>query len=346
MNAPVAIRFENLSKTFGRGLKSIQAVSHLNLEIQSGQVYGFLGPNGAGKTTTIRILMDLVRPTRGTATIYGQNVHQHPGVLKRVGALIESAAFYGYLSGRENLEVLAHTARDYRPERIAALLEHVRLADRADQAVSGYSMGMKQRLGIAALLEQVRLADRADRAVSGYSTGMKQRLGIAAAILGDPDLVILDEPTNGLDPAGIREMRGFIRSLVDENGKTVFLSSHLLNEVEQICDRVAIIHQGELVREGAVASLLTEGLAEVRVQASPVDQAAEVLREGWAVSHTDGWLTVKAAPEDSPHIVRRLVAQEISVHQVILQRPSLEEYFMTITQAAEPASSGQENPRD
>jgi ABC-2 type transport system ATP-binding protein len=177
--------------------------------------------------------------------------------------------------------------------------------------------------------------------VSGYSTGMKQRLGIAAALLGDPDLLILDEPTNGLDPAGIQEMRGFIRGLADRQNRTVFLSSHLLNEVEQVCDRVAIIYEGKIVREGAVADLLAEGRAELRVQASPPDRAAEVLREGWAVSRDGGqWLTVSAQAEDQPHIISRLVAQGISIHQVVVHRPSLEEFYMAVTQAKAPAGGG------
>jgi ABC-2 type transport system ATP-binding protein len=311
MNESVAIRTENLGKTFGCGKKRVQAVKNLNLNVRSGQVYGFLGPNGAGKSTTIRLLMDLIRPTQGTVHIYGQDVRQRPQVLNRVGALVEGAAFYNYMNARDNLEVLARTANDYRPQRISALLE------------------------------QVGLTDRAHQAVGAYSTGMKQRLGIAAALLGDPDLVILDEPTNGLDPAGIQEMRGFIRSLADEQNKTIFLSSHLLNEVEQVCDRVAIIYEGEIVRDGAVADLLTEGKAELRVQASPLDKAAEVLGEHWAVSR-DGaqWLTVSAQPEDQPHIIKQLVAQGISVHQVVIQCQSLEEYFMAVTQAEIPANSG------
>jgi ABC-type multidrug transport system ATPase subunit len=304
MNKSIAIHTENLGKTFGRGKKSVQAIKNLNLNVQSGQVYGFLGPNGAGKTTTIRLLVDLIRPTQGVAYIYGQNVRQQPQVLNRVGALVEGAAFYNYMNARDNLEVLARTADDYHPRRIAALLE------------------------------QVGLTGRAHQAVGSYSTGMKQRLGIAAALLGDPDLVILDEPTNGLDPAGIQDMRGFIRNLVDQQNKTVFLSSHLLNEVEQVCDRVAIIYEGQIVRQGAVADLLAGGKAELRVQASPPDKAAEVLRERWAVS-SDGapWLTVSAQPEDQPHIIKQLVAQGISVHQVVVQRQSLEEYFMAVTQA-------------
>ncbi len=308
-----AIRSESLSKTFGRGSAAIAAVKDLNLEVETGQVYGFLGPNGAGKTTTIRMLMDLIRPNSGRAEIFGRDVRS-AGALKRVGGLVEGPAFYGYLSGRRNLEVLARTADDYRPERIRGLLEQVGLAARARQPVSGYSMGMKQRLGVA------------------------------AALMGDPDLVILDEPTNGLDPAGIQEMRGFIRGLAKERGKTVFLSSHLLNEVEQTCDRVAIIHKGERIREGPVARLLAEDASQLKVHVSPVEIAEEVLAERWKTSReflpgeTDPWLAVEAPPQDSHQVVELLVGRGVRVHQVIIQRPTLESYFLAATRVlpAEP----------
>jgi ABC-type multidrug transport system ATPase subunit len=302
MPETIAIRLHELSKTFGRGEKSIQAVCNLDLEIQARQVYGFLGPNGAGKTTTIRMIMALVHPSQGRVFVFGQDVQQNPEALKHVGALVEGAAFYGYLSGRMNLEVLAHTANDYR------------------------------RVQIMDLLEQVGLAGSADQKVSTYSLGMRQRLGIAAALLGDPDLVILDEPMNGLDPAGIQEMRQFIRSFVNQQGKTVFLSSHLLNEVEQVCDRVAIINKGQLVREGTVADLVA-GKAKLLIQASPLEKAVEVLHENWNISVSDEWLTISASSADSPEIVKRLVAHDIRVHQVVIERQSLEEYFMAVTQA-------------
>ncbi|MGD0173300.1 MAG: ABC transporter ATP-binding protein [Anaerolineales bacterium] len=306
MPVPLTIRTEDLSKTFGRGSKSVPAVKHLNLEVEAGQVYGFLGPNGAGKTTTIRMLMDLIRPSGGKAEIYGRNVRT-PGVLARVGALVEGPAFYGYLSGWNNLEVLARTANGYNPGRIQALLEQVGLAARARQPVGSYSLGMKQRLGIA------------------------------AALLGDPDLVILDEPTNGLDPAGIQEMRGFIRSLAKDRDKTVFLSSHLLNEVEQVCDRVAIIHKGEMIREGPVAGLLAESSSKLWVQVSPVEKAEGLLKDRWKVSREslppepDPWLVVRVPSEDSPEVVEFLVAHGIQVRQVVARRQTLEEYFLAAT---------------
>jgi ABC-2 type transport system ATP-binding protein len=305
---------EDLSKTYGRGSNSVPAVKHLNLEVDAGQVYGFLGPNGAGKTTTIRMLMDLIRPSGGKAEILGRNVRA-PGALNRVGALVEGPAFYGYLSGWDNLVVLARTANDYKPERIQTLLEQVGLAARTRQPVGGYSLGMKQRLGIA------------------------------AALLCDPDVVILDEPTNGLDPAGIQEMRGFIRSLAKDHGKTIFLSSHLLNEVEQICDRVAIIHKGEMIREGPVAGLLADGTSTLRVQVSPVEKAETVLKERWNVfrdpsqMEPGSWLIIRAPSQESPKVVECLVTHGIQVHQVVARRQTLEEYFLAATRETKAAGS-------
>ncbi|MBN1201824.1 MAG: ABC transporter ATP-binding protein [Anaerolineae bacterium] len=300
MSAPVAIHIENLSKTFGRFRKRIHAVKNLNLDIHAGQVYGFLGPNGAGKTTTICMLLDLVLPTQGDVYIYGKHVRREHDVLRRVGAIVEHAAFYNFLPARKNLEVLARTGNHYDPDRITALLA------------------------------QVGLTDRARQRVKGYSTGMKQRLGLAAALLHDPDLLILDEPTNGLDPAGMHEIREFIRDLVDNHGKTVFLSSHLLGEVEQICDRVAIISLGQIVREGAVADLLA-GKAQLRVEASPLDKAAAVLREHWTLSTGNSqWMMVNAPREDVPHVVRKLVEHDINVYEVSSQRQTLEQYFLSV----------------
>jgi ABC-2 type transport system ATP-binding protein len=301
LSESVVIRFENLSKSFGRGEDRVQAVKRVSLEIQAGQVYGFLGPNGAGKTTTIRMMMNLIRPTEGAVLLFGRNVNQGPETLRRVGALVESPSFYGYLSGWDNLKVLGRTAGVFRPARVGRLLE------------------------------QVGLSESAHRAVKTYSMGMKQRLGIAASLLSDPDLVILDEPTNGLDPAGIQEIRTLIRDMADQHGKTVFLSSHLLNEVEQVCDRVAIIHRGEVVRAGRVAELLAEGQTELRLQASPLDEAMDVLKGRWPVLRSEDWLTVHARPPESPEVVRLLVANAVDVHQVIVQSQSLEAYFMDVT---------------
>jgi ABC-2 type transport system ATP-binding protein len=301
----LAIETRGLSKTFGRREHAVQAVIDLDLEVPAGQVFGFLGPNGAGKSTTIRMLMDLIRPTAGQALFFDRPVTELSS-RRRAGALVEGADFYPFMTARDNLAVLGRTANDYRPERIEALLGTVGLAERAGQRVGG------------------------------FSTGMKQRLGLAAALLGDPDLLILDEPTNGLDPAGIQEMRGFIRDLAHEHGKTVFLSSHLLNEVEQVCDRVAIIHRGRLLREGPVSELLGSDLHELQIQLQPVEAALQALSSRWKAEGLEKggavpWLRVEAASAEAPAIVACLVEHGIEVHQVVQRRQTLEDFFISIT---------------
>ena len=300
MSDTTAVRLEDVSKTFGRRKYRVQAVRDINLSVAAGQVYGFLGPNGAGKTTTIRMIMDLIRPSAGALFVYGRNVHSDHTVLQRVGALVEGAAFYPFLTGRKNLEVLARTGNHYDAARIQTMLD------------------------------QVGLTDRADRQVKGYSTGMKQRLGLAAALLHDPDLVILDEPTNGLDPAGIQEMRTFIRDLAQKQGKTVFLSSHLLGEVEQVCDRVAIINKGQIIREGMVADLLA-AQTQLVVEAVPLERATAVLSPHWPVTTNEKTITVTTGRDEAPAIVQTLVAHEIAVYQVRRERQSLEQFFLEAT---------------
>ncbi|HVX47466.1 MAG TPA: ABC transporter ATP-binding protein, partial [Mycobacteriales bacterium] len=212
------VETENLGKRYGQRT----AVQSLDLRVRAGEIYGFLGPNGAGKTTTLRMLLGLIRPTSGTARVLGA-APGSPQALARIGMLVEAPAFYPYLSGRDNLRILARYA-GVRPTRIGAALEAVDLADRAVDKFGAYSLGMKQRLGVA------------------------------AALLKDPELLILDEPTNGLDPQGMADMRDLIRRLGSE-GHTVMLSSHMLGEVQQICDRVGVINEGRLMREGTVAQL-------------------------------------------------------------------------------------------
>ncbi len=307
-NKPIAIRLHNLTKTFGRRKKVVHAVRDLSLTVESGQVFGFLGPNGAGKSTTIRMLMDLIRPTEGGVEVYGRSPQQDPTILQRVGALVEGATFYDFLTGRKNLEVLAKTSGWQGPNRIQALLE------------------------------QVGMADRADRKVKGYSTGMKQRLGIAAAMLNDPDLLILDEPTNGLDPAGIKEIRTLIRDLVDNQGKTVFLSSHLLSEIEQMCDSVAIITGGRLIREGRVADLLAPQ-SHIMIEAEPIERAMQLLQPDWAVERNGAAVQINAPRSETPAIVNRLTANEIAIYQVKVERQSLEDFFISATNA--PTTSGE-----
>ena len=296
--APV-IELANLSKTYG-GSGRVQAVRDVTLSVGAGEVYGFLGPNGAGKSTTIRMLLGLIAPTAGSVRLFGEELRSRPSPLKRVGSLVDGGAFYPFLSGRRNLEVLARTQG------------------------SGFER-------IDALLEQVGLAHDGKRKVKGYSTGMRQRLGVAAARLGDPDLVILDEPVNGLDAAGIQEMRALIRGLAADEGKTVFLSSHLLHEVQQVCDRIAIISKGEIVRESTIGELLRqdEGL---RVQAAPLEVAEAALASRWAVERNGETLVVRATPAEAPEVVRRLVGAGADLFHLAAEQRNLEEVFLSITQ--------------
>ncbi|MCB8925273.1 MAG: ABC transporter ATP-binding protein [Ardenticatenaceae bacterium] len=300
MSQSSAIQLENVSKIFGRRRKRVEAVRQLSLDVSAGQVFGFLGPNGAGKSTTIRMMMDLIRPSAGSVLLFGQPVQNNLPLLRRVGALVEGATFYDFLTGRKNLEVLARSGGCYDEARIQTLLE------------------------------QVGMAGRADRRVQGYSTGMKQRLGLAAALLNDPDLVILDEPTNGLDPAGIQDVRHFIRNLAEKQGKTVFLSSHLLSEVEQVCDQVGIISNGRLVQTGNVAELLSSQ-AVIRLEVMPADRALGLLLPKWPTKENGRWLEVQAPREAGPEIVQQLVAAEVQIFQMVVQQQSLEDLFLAAT---------------
>ena len=297
--APV-IELVNLSKTYGRRGKGVPAVRDISLSVGRGEVYGFLGPNGAGKSTTIRMLLGLISPSGGTVRLFGRGLREDPAVLRRVGSLVDGGAFYPFLSGRRNLEVLART--------------HGGGAERID-----------------ALLDQVGLANDGKRKVKGYSTGMRQRLGVAAALLGDPEVVILDEPVNGLDAAGIQEMRALIRGLAADQGKTVFLSSHLLHEVQQVCDRIAIISKGEVVREATVADLLRQDDG-LRIEATPLDTAEAALAARWAVERSGDALIVRATRAEAPDVARRLIGAGVELFQLVPEQRNLEEVFLSITQ--------------
>src|SRR2546423_14035166 len=240
----VVLRTRNLSKHYGKRL----AVDNLNLEIKRGEIYGFLGPNGAGKTTAIRMALGLIAPTSGSVEILGHDIATHRAhILPRVGALVETPALYLYMSGRDNLRAVGFVLGGVPKERIDAVLELVGL--------------------------RARQKDR----VRTYSLGMKQRLGVAMALLQDPDVLILDEPANGLDPAGIVEMRDLMHRLASE-GKTVFISSHLLSEVQQICTRVAIIHLGKLVTESSIEELIS-GQGEFTVKLERANEALALIQK-------------------------------------------------------------------
>jgi ABC-2 type transport system ATP-binding protein len=221
-----ALRAEHLGKRYG----SRVAVADVSFSVRRGEVFGFLGPNGAGKTTTIRMLVGLVRPTSGRVSVGGHDLAtEREAALGRLGCIVESPDFYDYLTGRENLE---HFAR---------------------------MLGAQALARVDELADLVRLAERLGDRVGTYSLGMRQRLGIAQALLGAPDVLVLDEPANGLDPAGIYDLRALVRSLADDRGLGVFVSSHLLGEVEKVCDRIAIVHRGRALAEGTMAELTAGG---------------------------------------------------------------------------------------
>jgi ABC-2 type transport system ATP-binding protein len=288
---------QGLTKRYG----DLVAVQDLDLRVRAGEVYGFLGPNGAGKTTTLRMLLGLVRPTAGRIMLNGRPAGSLGGrPLEGVGALIEGPAFYPYLSGRDNLRVLAR---------------HAAVPDRRVDVV----------------LDLVDLTARSGDRYATYSMGMKQRLGVAAALLKDPRLLILDEPTNGLDPAGMADMRAMIRRL-GTSGCTVLVSSHLLGEVEQICDRVGVIFRGRLVSEGTVADL--RGTADLRVVAVPLDRAAGRARSmvgPAAVTLVDGGLHLAVGPERAGEINASLVSAGVTVTELRMVERDLEQAFFQLT---------------
>ncbi|GAB3321020.1 ABC transporter ATP-binding protein [Geodermatophilus aquaeductus] len=289
---PVVVT-DRLTKRYGKRT----VVDALSLEVRRGEVFGFLGPNGAGKTTTLRMLLGLVRPTSGSATVLGRPAGTS---VAEVGALVEGPGLYPYLSGRDNLRVLARYA--------------------------GVGAGR-----IDAVLDTVDLTDRAGDRFGTYSLGMKQRLGIAAALLKDPALVVLDEPTNGLDPAGISEVRGLLRRLAGE-GRTVVLSSHLLGEVEHLCDRVAVVASGRLLVESTVEDL--RGLGRLVVDARPLDTAAAVavrLLGPDRVSVVDGALHLQTSPGETAAVNRALVLADVDVTGLRQEARTLEEVFLQLT---------------
>jgi len=293
-----------LCKTYGGGKNAVRAVRDVSISVGPGQVYGFLGPNGAGKSTTIRMLLGLIAPTSGEVRLFGCDIKSDPSVLRRVGSLVDGGAFYPFLSGRRNLEVLAKTQGGG--------------ADRID-----------------ALLGQVGLASAASRKVKGYSTGMRQRLGVAAALLNDPQVVILDEPVNGLDAAGIQEMRDLVRSLAADQGKTVFLSSHLLHEVQQVCDHVSIVSKGAVVRESSIAELLRQDDG-LRLDAAPLDVAQAALSGRWDAKVEGTSLRIQASHAEAPEVVRRLVGAGVDIFGIAREQRNLEEVFLSITQPEAP----------
>lgn len=296
----IALRTIHLTKQYWQRL----AVNDLSLEVKRGEIFGFLGPNGAGKTTTIRMALGLITPTAGSVEILGKDViARRAEILPRVGALIETPALYLYLSGRNNLRAI------------------------------GSALGGVPEKRIDAVLEQVGLVGRQKDKVRTYSLGMKQRLGIAMALLQEPDVLILDEPANGMDPAGIVEMRDLVHALAAE-GKTIFISSHLLAEVQQICTRVAIIDQGKLITESSIADL-TKGQGEFRVTVEQAGKALALVKEqswgrGARMDGADALIT--SSPDGHGRSLNIFLTRAGFVPEM-LERPTqdLEQVFLNLT---------------
>ena len=290
--AAPAIVAEGLTKRYG----AVTAVDDLSFEVRAGAVTGFLGPNGAGKTTTLRMVLGLARPTAGSATIFGQPFAALPDPARSVGANLEVCGMHPGRSGRDHLRALA--------------------------ALAGLPMPRVEEV-----LDLVEMREAADRRAGGYSTGMRQRLGLAATLLGDPEVLVLDEPANGLDPQGIRWLRDFLRAMAAE-GRTVLVSSHVLAEVAQTVDDVVVIHRGRLVQSGPIASLLTgEG---VRVRSPRATELGAALARDGAEVRTDG-AVLHVLGRTTDEVGDLAFAIGVPVHELALEAASLEEIFFRLT---------------
>ncbi|MEO6541507.1 MAG: ABC transporter ATP-binding protein [Ferruginibacter sp.] len=298
--API-INVSNLSKQF----KEIRAVDELSFTVNEADVYGFLGQNGAGKSTTIRMLLTLIKPTTGTINIFGKNLNTHrKEILKEVGAVIEKPDLYKYLSAFENLAIFAKMS-GIKPNR-ALLLDQ---------------------------LKKVGLEERAFSKVKTFSQGMKQRLGIAVALVHNPKLIMLDEPTNGLDPQGIADMRNLILHLSRDLGKTILVSSHLLSEIELVANRMLIIHKGKKMVEGNVAELLDPSKSLVQIETTDNINAREKIRQTkWAslLQQSNGGPQLKMNKDEVPLLISELVSKQVQILSVNPMH-SLEDYFLSLT---------------
>ena len=296
MSEPTLVA-SNLTKVIGK--RTI--VDSVSFSLNPGEVFGFLGPNGAGKTTTIRMLVGLIKPTAGTVTVCGYDIRKHfEQAMRNVGCIVENPDLYRFMTGRENLEHFARMLGAGRDEieRVAGL---------------------------------VALAHRLDQRVGTYSLGMRQRLGIAQAMLGRPRLLILDEPANGLDPAGIREIRELLRGLARDHEMSVFVSSHLLAEVELMCDRVAIIHKGQLLREGPVGELIS-ARREMEFRVDDVARAASILRaRGFETRADTDRLWVAIEENDAPPLVAALATGGVNIFHAQRRVETLEDLFLQTT---------------
>lgn len=298
-NAPLVSTLA-LEKNYG----GFQALKGVDLSVNKGEIFGLLGPNGAGKTTIIRILVGLIKASKGEVKYFGKyGMGQMNEVLPRIGCIIEEPRFYPYLNGRRNLML---ASLYYPKERVAGRIDKV--------------------------LELVGLQQRANDPVSNYSQGMRQRLGIAAAMLHDPELIVLDEPTNGLDPQGIIELRRLIIRLKEEMGKTVIVSSHILSEVEQMADSMAIIHQGKCVAQGKVSQLLSEDLLQVTIETNNNELAKQALAQAGTViiSAAEHGVVISSSKSDIPKLVNHLSAAGLDIFRIDHKR-KLEDYFLKLT---------------
>ena len=294
------IRTQGLTKRYG----SIVAVDGLSMEVPRGRIFGLLGPNGSGKTTTLSILLGLTRQTSGNFSLFGGG-GSHTEALHRIGAIVETPAFYPYLSGRRNLAYF--------------------------QGITGKG----NRAELDWLLDTVGLGTRANDKFQNYSLGMKQRLGLAYALLGDPEILILDEPTNGMDPAGMAEIRDLVRRL-GTGGRTVLLSSHLLHEVEAVCDSVAILSRGKLIAQGDVSELVKSG-EQVQLKTTDDSKAKEVLSMvDWVseVKEEEGYLVASAPSSRSGELTAALSGAGVYVTEMRPRAKSLEQYFLEVTGGA------------
>ncbi len=289
------IEVESLTKRFGETL----AVDNLSFRVEPARVTGFLGPNGAGKTTTMRTTLGLVRPSSGSATVLGRPFRELDEPARRVGAVLEATAFHPGRSGRNHLRVLATEA--------------------------GIPRGRVEEV-----LQLVELQDAAGRRTGGYSLGMRQRLALAAALLGDPDVLVLDEPANGLDPAGVRWLRDLLRQRA-EGGRTIFVSSHILSEVEVIADEIVIIHHGKFVASGTTQELVARASGGVRVRSPEAPRLRELLAaRGAEVAEADGSLVVTGMPQEA--IGDLAAANGVALHELAAERASLEQAFFELTE--------------
>lgn len=296
----IIIETHQLTKRYGKRY----SVKDLDLKVKQGEVYGFLGPNGAGKTTTIKMLLGLAKPTKGSVQVFGRDIAEdRKNILRHVGALVESPTYYGHLSGYENLKIIAQV------------------------------LGLPRKR-IEEALHMVRLTQDANRQVKGYSLGMKQRLGIATALLGNPKILILDEPTNGLDPAGIREIRELIKSLAEERGVTILISSHLLSEIEQTATSVGIIFRGQLIFQDTLQVLKQQATGRLELEVSNPEKAKHYLQHlGWNPDLNGDRIGFRTLPREKiAQLIDTLVHGRFSVYGMNKINQSLENIFIQLTE--------------